>query len=47
MTVPTGIYSLQVNLGFGNALVDDIFFVSGYDIRGSVMSQVICFTFMC
>ncbi|CAA6653957.1 unnamed protein product [Spirodela intermedia] len=31
----------EVNLGFGNALVDDIFFVSGYDIRGSVMSQVI------
>ncbi|CAA7388395.1 unnamed protein product [Spirodela intermedia] len=29
----------EVNLGFGNALVDDIFFVSGYDIRGSVMSQ--------
>ena len=31
-------------MGFGNALVEDIFFVSGYDIHGSVMAQV---TFFC
>uniref|UniRef100_A0A1D1Y1N7 Nodal modulator 1 n=1 Tax=Anthurium amnicola TaxID=1678845 RepID=A0A1D1Y1N7_9ARAE len=31
--------SSEVNLGFGNALIDDIFFVSGYDIRGFVVSQ--------
>ncbi|KAG0480871.1 hypothetical protein HPP92_011729 [Vanilla planifolia] len=29
----------EVNLGFGNYLVDDIFFVSGYDIHGFVVSQ--------
>lgn len=29
----------QVELGFGNAIVDDIFFVAGYDIRGSVVAQ--------
>ncbi|MQL78549.1 hypothetical protein Taro_010967 [Colocasia esculenta] len=31
--------NLEVNLGFGNAFVDDIFFISGYDIRGFVVSQ--------
>lgn len=31
---------MQVELGFGNGLVDDIFFISGYDIRGSVTAQV-------
>lgn len=29
-----------MNLGFGNSVVDDIFFVPGYDIRGFVVSQV-------
>lgn len=32
---------LQVELGFGNGLVEDLFFVSGYDIRGYVVAQVI------
>ncbi|KAF4370085.1 uncharacterized protein LOC115708837 [Cannabis sativa] len=31
--------SKEVKLGFGNGVVDDIFFVSGYDIRGLVVSQ--------
>ncbi|CAN6700135.1 unnamed protein product [Malus baccata var. baccata] len=31
--------STKVNLGFGNDIVDDIFFVPGYDIRGFVVSQ--------
>ncbi|PSS14739.1 Nodal modulator 1 like [Actinidia chinensis var. chinensis] len=31
--------SVELELGFGNALVDDIFFVPGYDIRGSVVAQ--------
>ncbi|XAR61425.1 hypothetical protein NMG60_11035120 [Bertholletia excelsa] len=31
--------SREVELGFGNGLVDDIFFVPGYDIRGSVVAQ--------
>ncbi|PWA55857.1 carbohydrate-binding-like fold protein [Artemisia annua] len=31
--------STEVELGFGNIEVDDIFFVSGYDIRGSVVAQ--------
>ncbi|CAI9104879.1 OLC1v1003663C1 [Oldenlandia corymbosa var. corymbosa] len=31
--------SPEVELGFGNVLVDDIFFVSGYEIRGSVVAQ--------
>jgi len=34
---------LQVELGFGNGLVEDIFFVPGYDVRGFVVSQVIIF----
>ncbi|XP_078443187.1 carbohydrate-binding-like fold [Wolffia australiana] len=29
----------EVNLGFGNAQMDDVFIVSGYEIQGSVMSQ--------
>ncbi|KAL3531546.1 hypothetical protein ACH5RR_010868 [Cinchona calisaya] len=31
--------SPEVELGFGNGVVDDIFFVSGYDIIGSVVAQ--------
>lgn len=31
--------STEVDLGFGNGIVDDIFFVPGYDISGSVVSQ--------
>ncbi|KAK1315520.1 hypothetical protein QJS10_CPA05g00205 [Acorus calamus] len=31
--------STEVELGFGNAVVDDIFFVPGYDIHGHVVSQ--------
>ncbi|KAK1277905.1 hypothetical protein QJS04_geneDACA007053 [Acorus gramineus] len=31
--------STEVELGFGNAVVDDIFFVPGYDIQGHVVSQ--------
>ena len=31
---------LQVELGFGNGVVDDIFFVPGYDIHGFVVAQV-------
>ncbi|KVH17785.1 Carbohydrate-binding-like fold, partial [Cynara cardunculus var. scolymus] len=31
--------STEVELGFGNGEVDDIFFVSGYDISGSVVAQ--------
>ncbi|XP_068304702.1 uncharacterized protein [Pyrus communis] len=31
--------STKVNLGFGNDVVDDIFFVPGYDVRGFVVSQ--------
>ncbi|PON61743.1 Glucoamylase, starch-binding [Parasponia andersonii] len=31
--------SKEVKLGFGNGIVDDIFFVPGYDIRGFVVSQ--------
>lgn len=31
---------LQVELGFGNGVIDDIFFVGGYDINGFVVSQV-------
>ncbi|GMY17071.1 nodal modulator 3 [Fagus crenata] len=31
--------STEVELGFGNGLVDDIFFVPGYDVRGSVVAQ--------
>lgn len=31
---------LQVQLGFENGVVDDIFFVPGYDIRGFVVAQV-------
>ncbi|KAI7988148.1 Acetyl-CoA carboxylase 2 [Camellia lanceoleosa] len=30
---------VQVELGFENGLVDDIFFVPGYDIRGFVVAQ--------
>lgn len=32
---------MQVELGFENGVVDDIFFVPGYDIRGSVVAQVL------
>ncbi|KAL6978261.1 hypothetical protein U1Q18_019929 [Sarracenia purpurea var. burkii] len=31
--------STEVELGFGNALVGEIFFVPGYNIRGSVVAQ--------
>ncbi|EYU38423.1 hypothetical protein MIMGU_mgv1a000387mg [Erythranthe guttata] len=31
--------SVEVELGFDNSVVDDIFFVSGYDIRGYVVAQ--------
>ncbi|XP_047316648.1 nodal modulator 1 [Impatiens glandulifera] len=31
--------STEVELGFGNGLVDDIFFVPGYELRGSVVAQ--------
>ncbi|CAL5364711.1 unnamed protein product [Camellia sinensis] len=31
--------SAEVELGFENGLVDDIFFVPGYDIRGSIVAQ--------
>lgn len=31
---------LQVELGFGNGVVDDIFFVPGYSISGFVVAQV-------
>jgi hypothetical protein len=31
---------LQVELGFGNGVVDDIFFVPGYDVHGFVVAQV-------
>lgn len=31
---------LQVELGFENGIVDDIFFVPGYDLRGHVVAQV-------
>lgn len=31
---------MQVELGFGNIAVDDVFFVPGYDIRGFVVAQV-------
>lgn len=31
--------SPEVNLGFGNIMVDDIFFVSGYDLHGFVVAQ--------
>lgn len=27
-------------MGFGNGVVDDIFFVPGYNIHGSVVAQV-------
>lgn len=30
----------QVKLGFGNAKVDDLFFASGYNIHGSIVSKV-------
>ncbi|KAK6941103.1 hypothetical protein RJ641_030634 [Dillenia turbinata] len=32
--------STEVELGFANGVVDDIFFVPGYDIRGSVVAQI-------
>ncbi|KAL5700275.1 hypothetical protein ACHQM5_025742 [Ranunculus cassubicifolius] len=31
--------SLEVELGFGNTIADDIFFVPGYDIHGFVVAQ--------
>jgi hypothetical protein len=33
-------FLMQVDLRFGNAVADDIFFVSGYNIYGSVVAQV-------
>lgn len=33
-------YYIQVDLRFGNVLADDVFFVSGYNIYGSVVAQV-------
>ena len=33
--------STQVELGFGNGVIDDISFVPGYSISGSVVAQVI------
>ncbi|KAG1338774.1 nodal modulator 1 [Cocos nucifera] len=32
--------SPEVNLGFGNIMVDDIFFVLGYDLHGFVVAQI-------
>jgi len=34
------LYFSQVELGFGNGVVDDIFFVPGYSIGGFVVAQV-------
>ena len=31
---------MQVVLGFGNSIVNDIFNVPGYDVRGFVVAQV-------
>ncbi|CAL9068218.1 uncharacterized protein LOC135581844 [Musa acuminata AAA Group] len=31
--------SPEVNIGFGNAVVDDVFFVRGYDLQGFVVAQ--------
>lgn len=31
--------STEVELGFGNGLVDDVFFVTGYGLQGSVVAQ--------
>lgn len=31
---------MQVELGFGNSIVNDFFYVSGYDVSGSVVAQV-------
>jgi hypothetical protein len=31
---------LQVELGWGNGKIDDVFFVAGYGLEGSVVSQV-------
>ncbi|URD77743.1 nodal modulator [Musa troglodytarum] len=31
--------STEVNIGFGNAVVDDVFFVRGYDLQGFVVAQ--------
>lgn len=31
---------MQVELGFGNSIVNDFFYVSGYDVRGFVVAQV-------
>lgn len=33
-------YYVQVDLRFGNVVADDVFFVSGYDIYGTVVAQV-------
>ncbi|CAK7348450.1 unnamed protein product [Dovyalis caffra] len=35
--------STEVELGFENGIVDDIFFVPGYDLNGFVVAQVKCF----
>lgn len=31
---------MQVELGFGNSIVNEIFYVAGYDVRGFVVAQV-------
>lgn len=31
---------MQVELGFGNSIVNDIFYAPGYDVRGFVVAQV-------
>lgn len=36
----------QVELGWGNAKVEDIFFVVGYNLEGSVVSQVFEYSLM-
>lgn len=34
------LHVIQVDLRFGNVVADDVFFVSGYDIYGTVVAQV-------
>lgn len=31
---------MQVELGFGNRIVNEFFYVAGYDVRGFVVAQV-------
>lgn len=33
-------FTPQVELGWGNGKVEDIFFIAGYHLEGSVVSQV-------